>query len=122
LSLILISQSSNLPQLAMLSTALEGSFALQDSSTADAEKVDGETYPTLPQTPKAEADPSLQDSSSENSSHGIKGVEEPPRPVKGMLWLLVVISILSSTFPFSLDNTIVVSKKILPNLRRGDCS
>ncbi|ETN44952.1 uncharacterized protein HMPREF1541_09827 [Cyphellophora europaea CBS 101466] len=31
----------------------------------------------------------------------------PTRPVKGPLWVLVVISILSSTFLFSLDNTIV---------------
>ncbi|KAI9806472.1 MAG: hypothetical protein M1833_003659 [Piccolia ochrophora] len=33
--------------------------------------------------------------------------EEPPRTLKGPLWVLAVVSILSSTFLFSLDNTIV---------------
>ena len=32
---------------------------------------------------------------------------KPSRNVKGILWLLIVVSILSSTFLFSLDNTIV---------------
>ena len=32
---------------------------------------------------------------------------KPSRNVKGILWLLIVFSILSSTFLFSLDNTIV---------------
>ncbi|MCJ1244004.1 hypothetical protein MMC30_001201 [Trapelia coarctata] len=32
---------------------------------------------------------------------------KPPRNVTGLLWGLVVVSILSSTFLFSLDNTIV---------------
>ena len=31
----------------------------------------------------------------------------PPRPVHGVRWVLVVIAILSSTFLFSLDNTVV---------------
>lgn len=30
-----------------------------------------------------------------------------PRPMKGILWALVVVAILSSTFLFSLDNTVV---------------
>jgi hypothetical protein len=34
-------------------------------------------------------------------------VLKPPRDVKGLTWALVVVSILSSTFLFSLDNTIV---------------
>lgn len=33
--------------------------------------------------------------------------EEPPRKVKGPLWILVVTAILSSVFLFALDNTIV---------------
>ncbi|CUS08910.1 unnamed protein product [Tuber aestivum] len=33
--------------------------------------------------------------------------EVPPRNVTGVLWILVVISILSSTFLFALDNTVV---------------
>ena len=39
-----------------------------------------------------------------------QGAPEPPaspRPVKGVLWVLVVVAILSSTFLFSLDNTVV---------------
>lgn len=32
---------------------------------------------------------------------------KPSRNVKGILWFLIVLSILSSTFLFSLDNTIV---------------
>ena len=40
---------------------------------------------------------------------GLKATELPasPRPVKGLLWALVVVAILSSTFLFSLDNTVV---------------
>lgn len=34
-------------------------------------------------------------------------VEAPPRDISGMKWALVVLSILSSTFLFALDNTIV---------------
>ncbi|KAI9782502.1 MAG: hypothetical protein M1839_004988 [Geoglossum umbratile] len=34
-------------------------------------------------------------------------VEEPPRTVKGFVWALVVVAILSSTFLFALDNTVV---------------
>lgn len=33
--------------------------------------------------------------------------EKPPRNVTGILWVLVVLSILSSTFLWALDNTIV---------------
>jgi hypothetical protein len=33
--------------------------------------------------------------------------EEPPRTVKGFAWALVVLAILSSTFLFALDNTVV---------------
>lgn len=52
--------------------------------------------------------PSLRDSNSVEKS--LETVEEPakaPRNVSGPLWGLVVLSILSSTFLFSLDNTIV---------------
>ena len=35
------------------------------------------------------------------------GLQKPPRDVHGFAWLLVVLSILSSTFLFALDNTIV---------------
>lgn len=33
--------------------------------------------------------------------------QKPPRDVHGVIWVLVVLSILSSTFLFALDNTIV---------------
>lgn len=33
--------------------------------------------------------------------------QKPPRDVHGIAWILVVLSILSSTFLFALDNTIV---------------
>ena len=40
---------------------------------------------------------------------GVEATEPPvsPRAVKGVLWVLVVVAILSSTFLFSLDNTVV---------------
>ena len=66
---------------------------------------------------KAGTNSPLQDSSSEDLSDANKGVEEPPRPVRGVLWALVVVSILSSTFLFSLDNTIVVSETTLGTTR-----
>ncbi len=37
----------------------------------------------------------------------VKEEQKPPRDVKGFIWGLVVVSILSSTFLFALDNTIV---------------
>ncbi|KAI9747457.1 MAG: hypothetical protein M1835_002104 [Candelina submexicana] len=37
----------------------------------------------------------------------VKEKQKPPRDVKGVVWGLVVVSILSSTFLFALDNTIV---------------
>ena len=33
--------------------------------------------------------------------------QKPPRDVHGVAWFLVILSILSSTFLFALDNTIV---------------
>ena len=58
---------------------------------------------------------SLPDTNTSSTSDGAlaeKGPEfaelpAPPRPVKGVLWVLVVVAILSSTFLFSLDNTVV---------------
>jgi hypothetical protein len=35
--------------------------------------------------------------------------ELPPRGISGLKWALVVLSILSSTFLFALDNTIVAN-------------
>ena len=58
---------------------------------------------------------SLKDTNTSSTSDGAlaeKGAEfaelpASPRPVKGILWVLVVVAILSSTFLFSLDNTVV---------------
>ncbi|MCJ1384343.1 hypothetical protein MMC17_007459 [Xylographa soralifera] len=46
-------------------------------------------------------------SSAEKGLQGSPQATSPPREVTGLLWGLVVLSILSSTFLFSLDNTIV---------------
>ena len=47
------------------------------------------------------------ESSAEKGLPGSSQAASPPRNVTGLLWALVVFSILSSTFLFSLDNTIV---------------
>jgi hypothetical protein len=46
--------------------------------------------------------------------------EEPPRTVKGFVWALVVIAILSSTFLFALDNTVVADVQPAIVERFGD--
>jgi len=52
--------------------------------------------------------PSLPDTNSlEKSTGTVEEAAKAPRNVSGPLWGLVVLSILSSTFLFSLDNTIV---------------
>lgn len=56
--------------------------------------------------------PDTQKASSIDGAEAEKGlsVDEPsasPRAVKGFLWMLVVVAILSSIFLFSLDNTVV---------------
>lgn len=57
---------------------------------------------SLPDSTKPEPDGSL-------TERGPETIEPPvsPRPVKGILWALVVVAVLSSTFLFSLDNTVV---------------
>lgn len=59
---------------------------------------------------EAEKEPSTEVLSQENLEGSPQANREPltrPRNVSGPLWGLVVLSILSSTFLFSLDNTIV---------------
>ncbi|KAH0548215.1 hypothetical protein GP486_008069 [Trichoglossum hirsutum] len=51
--------------------------------------------------------------------HGDKA-EEPPRTVKGFTWALVVLAILSSTFLFALDNTVVADVQPTIVERFGD--
>lgn len=46
-------------------------------------------------------------SSIEKTVESLETFAPPPRKVTGFKWALVVLSILSSTFLFSLDNTIV---------------
>ena len=66
-------------------------------------------------SPPSSTNNSLPDTNESSNTDGAlaeKGPEatEPPaspRPVKGILWALVVVAILSSTFLFSLDNTVV---------------
>lgn len=47
------------------------------------------------------------DASMVEKSLDFRGEQKPPRDVHGFLWALVVLSILSTTFLFGLDNTIV---------------
>ena len=49
----------------------------------------------------------LPDTSEKEGQSTYDTPSEAPRNVKGVLWAVVVLSILSSTFLFSLDNTIV---------------
>ena len=51
----------------------------------------------------------LSDTASGDPEKAVEPAEaqKPPRDVHGIVWALVVVSILSSTFLFALDNTIV---------------
>jgi len=49
----------------------------------------------------------LSDAASAEKAIEPVGEQKPPRDVHGIAWALVVLSILSSTFLFALDNTIV---------------
>ncbi|KIX09423.1 uncharacterized protein Z518_00503 [Rhinocladiella mackenziei CBS 650.93] len=72
------------------------------------EKVTEEPPPVLNPTADLEKESQqVQGISSSGSSTDSKEDQSAPRKVHGILWGLVVVSILSSTFLFSLDNTIV---------------
>ncbi|KAL8697937.1 MAG: hypothetical protein Q9201_006842 [Fulgogasparrea decipioides] len=58
------------------------------------------------QTPSGASGVVSDSASAEKAAEPAKQ-EKPPRPVTGFLWVLIVISILSTTFLFALDNTIV---------------
>lgn len=51
----------------------------------------------------------ISDTASSDAEKAVEPLEEQksPRDVHGFIWVIVVISILSSTFLFALDNTIV---------------
>lgn len=61
--------------------------------------------PFSPETPSGISN--LSDAASAEKAVEPVGEQKPPRDVHGIAWVLVVISILSSTFLFALDNTIV---------------
>ena len=67
-------------------------------------------HPNVDQTPgtvspsglSSNSDPALAEKALEPAHD-----EAPPRDAHGIVWVLIVLSILSSTFLFALDNTIV---------------
>lgn len=61
--------------------------------------------PFSPKTPSGISN--LSDAASAEKAVEPVGEQKPPRDVHGIAWVLVVVSILSSTFLFALDNTIV---------------
>jgi len=61
--------------------------------------------PFSPGTPSGNSN--LSDAASAEKAVEPVGEQKPPRDVHGIAWALVVLSILSSTFLFALDNTIV---------------
>jgi hypothetical protein len=71
-------------------------------------------------------DPEAQLPSSATSATGVDSLAEkpqaedeaagPPRTVTGFVWVLVVIAILSSTFLFALDNTVVADVQVRDRL------
>lgn len=65
-----------------------------------------ETEPTAgTHTPSAASN--ISDPALVEKGEGPQDIEKPPRDVHGVKWVLLVLSILSSTFLFALDNTIV---------------
>lgn len=92
--------------------------------TAD-EPAKAELVPAITEKQKAGSDSSDSDSTTRDSeleSASKEDAEQPPRNIKGVSWILVVVSILSSLFFFSLDNTIVavVQPKIIARFNALD--
>lgn len=74
------------------------------------EGADAARVPTITEKHTAGSDSSDSDSTKRDSESGSVSKEDtelPTRKMQGVTWVLVVISILSSLFFFSLDNTIV---------------
>ena len=57
---------------------------------------------------------SLQDPIADEKATAAQENEVPPRQITGIRWIIVVIAILSSTFLFALDNTVVAD--VQPNI------
>ena len=70
--------------------------------------IDEKFQPEAP-LPSAIPTSNVSDNGSGDAEKAVEpaGEEKSPRDVHGLVWVLVVISILSSTFLFALDNTIV---------------
>ncbi|KAI1618125.1 MFS drug efflux transporter [Exophiala viscosa] len=85
---------------------------------------DAKRAPTI-NDKSATSAPSSDLDSTTGSSTNVSGKEDeelPPRKIKGVVWVLVVMAILSSLFFFSLDNTIVavVQPKIIQQFNALD--
>lgn len=61
--------------------------------------------PSASHTPSAASN--ISDPALAEKAEGPQETDNPPRDVHGIKWVLLVLSILSSTFLFALDNTIV---------------
>ncbi|KAI4112194.1 MAG: hypothetical protein LQ339_000202 [Xanthoria mediterranea] len=61
--------------------------------------------PSASHTPSAASN--ISDPALAEKAEGPQEIDNPPRDVHGIKWVLLVLSILSSTFLFALDNTIV---------------
>lgn len=65
------------------------------------------TNASAPGTVTPSGTSNMSDSASAEKTLEPPQEQKPPRDVHGVVWVLVVLSILSSTFLFALDNTIV---------------
>ncbi|KAI9677145.1 MAG: hypothetical protein M1829_002719 [Trizodia sp. TS-e1964] len=95
-------------------------------TTGDEVNKNNETL-ALPPTKREAPGPSTATSISGDAALAEKdlghhGPDKPPRTVSGWVWGLVVLSILSSTFLFALDNTIVADVQPAIVERFGDIS
>lgn len=78
---------------------MEKNTPANDFLKVDAQQTSGTLTPSGMST---FSDPALAEKAVEPPSE-----QKPPRDVHGVIWVLIVLSILSSTFLFALDNTIV---------------
>ncbi|KAL8684593.1 MAG: hypothetical protein Q9224_006249, partial [Gallowayella concinna] len=97
----------------MTSNPIDTHSAAPDMTSGEATKGPGEPGLLKPDTDHTAGDhtPSaasnISDPALAEKAEGPAAKQKPPRDVHGFLWILVVLSVLSSTFLFALDNTIV---------------
>lgn len=87
-----------------------GSTAGNTLNEKEAEAGSNDNFPATPskETRDVSENSSTTDVDPEKSEQRTETAEElPPRDITGWKWAVVVLSILSSTFLFALDNTIV---------------